>query len=317
MRIAWLFPGQGSQEVGMGRSVAERFASARDVFARADAAVAAADPSAPAISKLCFEGPDDALTLTANTQPALVATSSAIVAAIREAHPSLPAPVVALGHSLGEYSALVASGALRLEDAVRVCRARGQAMQAAVPPGEGSMAAVLGADDETIAAACAEAATVGLVAPANFNAPGQTVIAGSAPAVARAAEILGSRGGKVIPLKVSAPFHCALMKPAALAMEKALASVEIAEPAFPVIANVDAEPNADPARVRGLLVGQVDAPVQWVRSIRRAAEIGVDVALEIGPGKVLAGLVKRIDKRIRVVSVSDAKAIEELASLVG
>lgn len=317
MRIAWLFPGQGSQEVGMGRSVAERFAGARDVFARADKALADTSPGEPPISKVCFEGPDEALTLTANTQPALVATSSAIVAAIREAHPSLPAPVVALGHSLGEYSALVAAGALSLEDAVRLCRARGKAMQAAVPPGEGSMAAVLGADDAAIADACNEAAPVGLVSPANFNAPGQTVIAGAAAAVARASEIIGARGGKVIPLKVSAPFHCALMKPAAVAIEKALEPVAIGSLAFPVIANVDAEANQDAGRVKGLLVAQVDSPVEWVRSIKRAADLGIEVALEIGPGKVLAGLVKRIDKRIRVVSVSDAKAVEDLTSVLG
>ncbi len=317
MRIAWLFPGQGSQEVGMGRSVAERFASSRDVFARADAALGESSPGQEPISKLCFEGPDEALVMTANTQPALVATSSAIVAAIREAHPALPAPVVALGHSLGEYSALVAAGALSLEDAVRLCRARGKAMQAAVPPGEGSMAAVIGVDDAAIQAACTEASSVGPVSPANFNAPGQTVIAGAAAAVARATEIIGSRGGKVIPLKVSAPFHCALMKPAAVAIESELAPVTVGDLAFPVIANVDAEPNQDKARVKGLLVKQVDSPVEWVRSIKRAAEMKIDVALEIGPGKVLAGLVKRIDKSIRVVSVSDAKAVEELSSILG
>jgi [acyl-carrier-protein] S-malonyltransferase len=301
----------------MGRSVAERFASARDVFARADAALGESSPGQEPISKLCFEGPDEALVMTANTQPALVATSSAIVAAIREAHPALSTPVVALGHSLGEYSALVASGALSLEDAVRLCRARGKAMQAAVPPGEGSMAAVIGVDDAAIQAACTEASSVGPVSPANFNAPGQTVIAGAAAAVARATEMIGSRGGKVIPLKVSAPFHCALMKPAAVAIESELAPVTVGELAFPVIANVDAEPNQDKARVKGLLVKQVDSPVEWVRSIKRASEMKIDVALEIGPGKVLAGLVKRIDKSIRVVSVSDAKAVEELSSILG
>ena len=317
MRIAWLFPGQGSQEVGMGRSVAERFAGSRDVFARADAALASASPGEPPISKLCFEKPDEALVLTANTQPALVATSAAIVAAIREAHPSLPPPVVSLGHSLGEYSALVAAGALTLEDAVRLCRARGKAMQAAVPPGEGSMAAVIGVDDAAILAACAEASAAGPVSPANFNAPGQTVIAGAAAAVTRASEIIGARGGKVIPLKVSAPFHCALMRPAAVAIEQELGPVAVGELAFPVIANVDAAPNQDKERVKDLLVKQVDSPVEWVKSIRRAVEMKIDVALEIGPGKVLAGLVKRIDKSLRVVSVSDAKAVDDLATLLG
>ena len=206
MKIAWLFPGQGSQEVGMGRDVAERFSAARDVFDRADRALAG---DGTPISTLCFEGPLDALTLTENTQPALVATECALVAA--------PAPAFALGHSLGEYSALVASGALDVEQAVRLCRARGRAMQAAVPPGEGSMAAVLGSDEATVEAACVEASSVGVVSAANFNANGQIVIAGAVAAVARACEILTAGGKKVIPLKVSAPFHCALMRPAATA----------------------------------------------------------------------------------------------------
>ena len=233
----------------MGRDVADQYASARDAFARADAAL-----SGEGISKLCFEGPIEALTLTANTQPALVATSSAIVAAIREAHPSLPKPALALGHSLGEYSALVAAGALTLEDAVRICRARGIAMQEAVPPGAGAMAAVLGADEATIRAVCEEASPLGHVAPANFNAPGQIVIAGDAAAVAKASELLGARKAKVIPLKVSAPFHCALMKPAAARLADALASVTVNPLSMPVIANVDAAPNDDAGRVKELLV---------------------------------------------------------------
>ena len=305
MKIAWLFPGQGSQEVGMGRDVAERFSAARDVFDRADRALAG---DGTPISTLCFEGPLDALTLTENTQPALVATECALVAAIRQAHPTLPAPAFALGHSLGEYSALVASGALDVEQAVRLCRARGRAMQAAVPPGEGSMAAVLGSDEATVEAACVEASSVGVVSAANFNANGQIVIAGAVAAVARACEI---------PLKVSAPFHCALMRPAATALAAALEPITLGTMTFPVIANVDATANDDGARVKDLLVRQVDAPVQWIRSIERAAEQGVTLAIEIGPGKVLAGLVKRIDKRIRVVNVSDAQAIEGLPAALG
>lgn len=295
----------------MGRSVAERYESARRVFASADAALG--EP----ISAMCFDGPLDRLTLTENTQPALVATECAIVAAIREAHPTLPPPVLALGHSLGEYSALVAAGALGLDDAVRLCRARGRAMQEAVPAGAGGMAAVLGADEATIVAACEQAGSVGQVAPANFNAPGQIVIAGAAAAVARASEILAAGGAKTIPLKVSAPFHSSLMRPAADVLGRALASVSVRAPAMPVVANVDAEPNADPERIKELLVRQVDAPVQWTRSIQKAAELGVTIALEIGPGKVLAGLVKRIDKRIRVIGVSDAASVEALASALG
>jgi len=315
MKIAWLFPGQGSQEVGMGRDVATAWPAAKAIFERADAALVAAgsDP----ISPLCFDGPLETLTLTENTQPALVATECAILAAIREAHPSLPAPTVALGHSLGEYSALVAAGALTVDDAVRVCRARGRAMQAAVPAGAGAMAAVLGADEETIAAACAEASSAGVVSAANFNAHGQIVIAGAAAAVARASEILSAAGKKTIPLKVSAPFHSALMKPAAAVVARELESVSLGAMSVPVIANVDATPNDDSNRVKELLVRQVDAPVQWIKSIERAAELGVTVAIEIGPGKVLAGLVKRIDKRIRVVSVSDRQGVESLPAQLG
>lgn len=297
----------------MGRDVAERFSSARAVFEQADAALGFP------VSKLCFEGPVEELILTANTQPALVTTSAALVATLREAHPELPPPTVALGHSLGEYSALVAAGALSLADAVKTCRARGLAMQEAVPPGEGAMAAVLNVDDATLRGICDEvvAAGVGVVAPANFNAPGQVVIAGTKAAVERACELVMTKAGagkKCIPLKVSAPFHCSLMRPAADRLREALEAVEIAAPAFDVIANVDAEPNHDATRVKELLVRQVDAPVEWVKSIQRAAELGVELAFEIGPGKVLAGLVKRIDKRIRVIAVSDAAGVEAAAA---
>ncbi|MFO0553293.1 MAG: ACP S-malonyltransferase [Polyangiaceae bacterium] len=314
MKIAWLFPGQGSQEVGMGRAVAERFASARAVYAAADEAYAAEGAAPRALSELCFGGPLEELTLTENTQPAIVATSIALLAALREAHPNLPAPAVALGHSLGEYSALVSVGALELKDAIRLCRVRGRAMQRAVAPGSGAMAAVLGSDAATIASICA-AACVGdeHVAVANYNAPGQTVIAGTARGVARATEELAKKSARTIPLNVSAPFHCSLMKPAAVELERELAGVSVGAFSSPVVANVDAEPNEDPARVKELLVRQVDAPVQWIKSIERAAALGVEVALEIGPGKVLAGLVKRIDKRIRVISVSDVASIEALS----
>jgi [acyl-carrier-protein] S-malonyltransferase len=284
------------------------------VFARADAALGG---DGPPISQLCFEGPMEDLTLTANTQPALVATSAAILAAIREAHPTLPTPLLAMGHSLGEYGALVAAGALSLEDAVRTVRLRGRAMQEAVAPGEGSMAAVLGADEATIRAVCDEASTAGLVSPANFNDPKQIVIAGATKAVELASELLGKRGAKTIPLKVSAPFHCALMRPAAERLAAALEHVAVGPLAFPVVANVDAEPNNDASRVKELLVRQVDAPVQWVRSVERAVAMGVDVAIEIGPGKVLAGLVKRIDKRLRVINVSDAESVAGLAAALG
>jgi [acyl-carrier-protein] S-malonyltransferase len=310
VKVAWLFPGQGAQEVGMGKALAETSNAARDVFARADAALGAP------ISKLCFEGPMEELTLTANTQPALVATSSALVAALRERFPDLAPPSFAAGHSLGEYSALVAAGAIDLESAVRLCRLRGQAMQEAVPPGEGAMAAIMGMDEAAVTQLCADAAQGDVLSPANFNSPGQIVIAGHARAVERAKELANARGGKLTPLKVSAPFHCALMRPAADRMAPELARTLVLPPAFPVVANVDAAPNADPARVRELLTRQIAGPVQWVKIIERIAAEGVTKALEIGPGKVLAGLVKRIDKRVAVLNVSDAAGLEKVPAFL-
>jgi [acyl-carrier-protein] S-malonyltransferase len=315
VKIAWLFPGEGSQEVGMGKALAETSPAALRVFARADAALLGGRDGTP-ISRLCFEGPIEELTLTANTQPALVATSAAVVAALRERWPELPPPAFAAGHSLGEYSALVAAGALELEAAVQLTRLRGEAMQEAVPPGEGGMAAIMGMDTAGVELLCADAAQGDVLSPANFNSPGQTVIAGHARAVERAKEIAATRGGKATVLKVSAPFHCALMRPAAERLAAALSRTRVAAPAFPVVANVDAEPNVEPGRVAELLTRQVDAPVQWVRIVERIAAEGVTHALELGPGKVLAGLVKRIDKRIKVLSVGDAGGIEKVPAFL-
>lgn len=294
----------------MGKALAASSAAARHVFDRADAALGSP------LSKLCFEGPMEELTLTENTQPALLTVSTALVAALGERYPDLAGPTFAAGHSLGEYSALVAAGAFDLESAVRLCRLRGQAMQDAVPPGLGAMAAIMGMDAEGVARLCADAAQGDVLSPANFNSPGQIVIAGHARAVERAREIVGARGGKLTPLKVSAPFHCALMRPAAERLAPALAETRIGALAFPVVANVDAEPNADPARVPELLTRQVDAPVQWVKIIERLANEGVTRALEIGPGKVLAGLVKRIDRRVAVLNVSDVEGIERVAAFL-
>jgi [acyl-carrier-protein] S-malonyltransferase len=289
----------------MGRALSEASAAARDVFARADAALGFS------ISKLCFDGPAEELTLTKHAQPAIVTASIAALAALRETWPELPPPRFALGHSLGEYSALVAAGALTLEDAVRLVHLRGSAMQRAVPPGEGAMAAIMGGDPAAVAALCEEAAAGEVLSPANFNAPGQIVISGAASAVARAVELSGARKLKAIPLKVSAPFHCALMAPAARAVEAELARITLGALAFPVVANVDATPNADSARVPELLVRQIDAPVRWEESVAAVAGAGVTRALEIGPGKVLAGLVKRIDKRIIVQNVFDPNHLPE------
>ncbi len=295
----------------MGRALAGAVPAAAQVFERADRALGFS------IQALCFEGPEAELTLTKNTQPAIVTTSLAVLAAIRAAHPDLPAPAFAAGHSLGEYSALVAAGTLTLEDAVRIVHLRGRAMQEAVPEGVGAMAAVMGGDRAAVEALCAEAAQGEVVSPANFNAPGQIVISGHKGAVDRAAALAGSKKLKAIPLKVSAPFHCALMAPAARAVEAALAELQLHTPSFPVIANVSARPNADAASAKALLVRQIDGPVLWEQTIQSMAESGVTHALEIGPGKVLAGLAKRIDKRVAVLSVSDLDGIAKISEFLG
>lgn len=309
--LAWLFPGQGAQAVGMGKDVFDASPAAREVLARADEALG------EKLSRLILEGPEADLTLTANAQPAIVTVSVAILAALRERIPSLPEPAYAAGHSLGEWSALVAAGALSFEDAVRLVRARGKAMQDAVPAGVGAMAAVMGVEPARIEAICAEAAQGQVCSPANFNAPGQIVIAGDEAAVARAGEIAAKEKGKVIPLKVSAPFHCALMAPAAKVVEEKLAGVAVRASRFPIIANFDAAPNSDPERTKQLLVRQVDGAVRWQASVELARAKGVTKALEIGPGKVLAGLVKRISKDLKVLSVCDAAALDRAGAFLG
>ena len=249
MKLAWLFPGQGAQAVGMGRDVFDSSPMARAVFEEADRALG------EALSKLCFEGPIDQLTLTANTQPAIVTTSAAILSAVRERLGDLPAPAFVAGHSLGEYSALWAAGALSLADAVRVTRVRGRAMQDAVPPGRGAMAAIMNLGGDAVAELCAEAATPDqVVSCANFNAPTQTVIAGHQEAVARVRDLAKAAGGKAIPLNVSAPFHCSLMQPAQEAVEQALGEAEVNAPTIPVLANVDASPKEDGEAVKLSLI---------------------------------------------------------------
>jgi [acyl-carrier-protein] S-malonyltransferase len=294
----------------MAKDVVAASAAAREVFARADEALG------EKLSTLILEGPEDQLTLTANAQPAIVTVSCALLAAIRERVPSLTLPAYAAGHSLGEYSALVASGALSLEDAVRIVRARGRAMQEAVPAGTGAMAAVMGIDPAKLEELCRAAAEGEVVSPANFNAPGQIVVAGHAAAVARIGALVEGEKGKAIPLKVSAPFHCALMAPAARVVGDKLDRVTVNAPAFPIVANVDARPNQDASRVKELLVRQVDGPVRWEESIRFIAGAGVDRAIEIGPGKVLAGLVKRISKEVRVLSVGDVASLDQVGAFL-
>jgi len=316
MKTAWLFPGQGSQAVGMARDILDASPAARRVFERADAALAGAWEDGTTLSRLVLEGPEEALVLTANAQPALVATSIAILEAIREQVPEAPEPVLAAGHSLGEYSALVASGALALEDAVRLVRLRGQSMQEAVPAGTGAMAAIIRIEPARLEALCAQAAQGEVVGPANFNSPGQIVVAGHAGAVARLAELVTAEKGRAIPLKVSAPFHCALMAPAARVVETELARTSLQRSRFPVVANFDARPNVDPDRTKELLVRQVDGAVRWDETVRLMEAEGVTHALEIGPGKVLAEIAKRITKEIKVLSVGNVASIAQVSGFL-
>jgi [acyl-carrier-protein] S-malonyltransferase len=293
--IAFVFPGQGSQRVGMGQALAEQHRVCRDTFAEADEALRRP------LSRLIFEGPEDDLTLTENTQPALLATSVAMYRLLREM--GLEPDVVA-GHSLGEYSAHVAAGTLEFADALRIVERRGRYMQEAVPVGTGGMAAVLGLDGEAVRAACEEAADGEVVSPANLNAPGQVVIAGTAAAVARAGERARARGARrVVPLQVSAPFHCALMAPAEARLEPELRALPARDPRVPVVANVDAEPKRDAGAALDALVAQVSRPVQWEACVRRLASEGVRTYVEVGPGSVLSGLVKKIHREAHVYNV--------------
>jgi len=313
-RIALVFPGQGSQAVGMGRDAAARFPESSAVFERADAALGFP------LSRTCFEGPEEALRLTATTQPAILATSMALLEALRAAMPDLmPRVACAAGHSLGEYSALVAAGALGLEDALRTVRRRGEYMQEAVPVGEGSMAAVMGAPIEAVETLCRAAADGDVLTPANLNAPDQTVVAGSTAAVRRMLPLAREHGARrVVELPVSAPFHCALMEPARVRLEADLARLVVHDAAFPVINNVSAEPEVGAAALCAALAQQVTAPVRWVETVRRLRALGVAIMIEIGPGKVLCGLAKRIEPDLTCLSVDGPDSLAAtVAALAG
>jgi [acyl-carrier-protein] S-malonyltransferase len=301
MSLAFVFPGQGSQKVGMGKALFDAFPESRAVFDAADKALGFP------ISALCFTGPEVDLQLTANTQPAILASSIAAfqVLASRGVRPALVA-----GHSLGEYSALVAAGALSLSDAVVTVRRRGEYMQEAVPVGVGAMAAILGLELAAVESACADAAQGEVVAPANHNSPGQVVIAGHAGAVARACEACKAAGAKrAIPLPVSAPFHCSLMMPAQIRLEPELRGITFQDPEAPLVNNVDARILRVGAECREGLVRQVSGVVRWQESISRLAQEGVDTFVEVGPGNVLSGLVKKIAKGARVLNVEDPDSL--------
>jgi [acyl-carrier-protein] S-malonyltransferase len=309
MSYAFVFPGQGAQVVGMGAALAEAFPVAREVFEEVDEALK------QRLFRLMVDGPESDLTLTENTQPALMAVSMAVVRVLqREGGVSLArAGRYVAGHSLGEYSALCAAGALSLTDCARLLKVRGQAMQAAVPVGEGAMAAILGLDFEAVEAVAREAAGDEICAAANDNAPGQVVVSGHAAAVERAIALAKEKGAKrAVPLAVSAPFHCPLMAPAADAMAEALANATILPPDPPLVANVTARPTEDPAEIRDLLVRQVTGTVRWRESVEFLRDQQVEHVVELGVGNVLSGLVRRIDKALDARSVTTPAEIEAL-----
>lgn len=310
MKLALVFPGQGSQAVAMLQS----YAGLPEVDrVRADTARILGD----GFMRLLDQGPAEQLNLTVNTQPAMVVAGIAALRAWRAL--GGPAPEVVAGHSLGEYSALVAAESMSFDDALPLVRFRAQCMQEAVPEGQGAMAAILGLDDDTVRAACAEAAQHEAVQAVNFNAPGQVVIAGHKAAVARAIEACKARGAKrALPLPVSAPFHSSLMQPAAARLRDFLANVTLERPRIPVINNVDVAEETDPARIKEALVRQAAAPVRWVETIQRMAHHGVTHVIECGPGKVLAGLVRRIDPGLRGLALADRATLEQaLAAIRG
>ena len=305
--IAFVFPGQGSQKVGMGKALADAFPVCRQTFDEADAALG------ESLSTLCFEGPEERLVLTENQQPAILAVSTAAyrLLASKGIQPSFVA-----GHSLGEYSANVAAGTFAFTDALNIVRRRGRYMQEAVPVGTGAMAAVLGLDAERVEQACKAASQGDVVSAANLNGAGQVAIAGSKDAVARAGEHAKALGAKrVVPLPVSAPFHCALMKPAELRLAPELRALRVADPRVPIVANVDAEPKSKAASAVEALVAQVSAPVRWESVVRRLASEGVTTYVEVGPGTVLSGLVRKIHREATVVgfaSPDDLAAVEAI-----
>lgn len=299
-RIAFIFPGQGSQHGGMGRELWEHVPRVRSLFQEGSEALGVN------LQELCWEGSADQLTLTVNAQPAILLVSIAALEAVREEG---VVPDYVAGHSLGEYSALVAAGALGLADALRTVRKRGEFMQEAVAPGRGAMAAILGAPEEAVFGICEAARAYGIVEVANLNAPGQVVVSGETEAVKEAVAVAKTRGAKARFLQVSAPFHCSLMRPAAERLAEVLRELSIRDPQVPLIANVDASPYREAAKVREALIRQVTSPVQWAESMRFLIREGVKTFVELGPGTVLSGLVKRIDRAVEALNVEDLRSL--------
>jgi [acyl-carrier-protein] S-malonyltransferase len=307
MSLALVFPGQASQTPGMGLDAAEKYPESRSVFEEADAALGFA------LSEICFRGSEEELRRTAVTQPSILTTSLAVWAALRERGIR---PELVAGHSLGEYSAIVVAGGLSLADAVTTVRLRGEFMQEAVPEGVGAMAAVMGLEAPQVAELCRDQAGGQVLSPANFNGPDQIVISGHRQAVERAVAVLSSAdAGKAVMLKVSAPFHCALMEPAQERLAAHLAGLEFRDLEVPLVTNVDAEPIQAAEQVRDSLIRQVSAPVRWTDSMRRMAGLGMSRGLEVGPGKVLTSLQRRIDRSIRFTPVGDSKGVEKALEL--
>jgi [acyl-carrier-protein] S-malonyltransferase len=305
--IAFLFPGQGSQAAGMGKELATLYPVARQTFEEADAALGFA------LSQLCFEGPDDKLKMTEITQPAILTMSTAVSRVLKEKGVS---PQFVAGHSLGEYSAHVAAGTLAFADAVRTVRNRGKYMQEAVPAGQGAMAAILAMPLDQLQQACAEAAQGEVVSPANINSPDQIVISGSAKAVERAAELAKQRGAKrAIMLPVSAPFHCALMQPAQDRLAQDLAGLQFSNPAVPVVANIDAAPKTTGEASRSALVQQVTGAVRWSDCVQKLIAMGAKTFVEVGPGKVLTGLMRQIDRAQTAMNVEDEASLTKTLAI--
>lgn len=309
-KIAFVFPGQGSQYVGMGQEFYENYSKSREIFRYGDERLGIS------LSDIIFKGPEDDLKLTVNTQPAILTVSTAILQIVFDEGIT---PEYVAGHSLGEYSALVAAGSIEYGDAVWLVRKRGEFMQEAVPPGEGTMAAILGLEMDLVEKVCQEASLVGVVEPANYNSPGQLVIAGSTPAVEKAIEISKNLGAKrAMLLPVSGPFHSSLLRPASIRLNEAMKSIKISPPKQPVMANINAKLSTNPDEIRQNLIAQVSGPVLWQQSVENLIKLGINTFVEIGPGKVLTGLIKKIDKTVELYNIEDKTTLmETIARLKG